>query len=297
VSIKEICELNGIDDLSKVKAGMRLKIPSKDATVEKKDSSGQIKYKTHILQKGETIWQLSKKYKIQPDELCKLNKIENINSMKTGMELKVPDGAGSGENDKKSVALKGNAPAVNSNSKADELYTYTLKKGETLYSVSRKYKIDIKDICALNGIDDMTKVKAGMELKFPQKVEYLDYKVPLCGEIDIFKNSHFRGIYIFTEEDISKRNVLSVEKGEITYIDTIPGFGLTVFIKNENGLLFTYSGFENVSVKKGDRVSENMNLGIAGKLSRYDKYGILFSIQDKGYGLAFDTKKQKFIKS
>jgi LysM repeat protein len=291
VSMKEICDLNNIDDLSKVKAGMKLRIPSKDVSTEKKDSSETIKYKTHILKKGETIWQISKMYKIQPDRLCEINKITDITSLKPGLALKVP----AGKDDKIIVADK--ESVASGNSKPGENFTYVLKKGETLYSVGRKYKVDVKELCALNGIDDITKVKTGMELKLPIKVEYLDYKVPLCGEIDIFKNSHFRGIHIFTEEDVSKRNVLAVEKGEITYIDTIPGFGLTVFVKNESGLLFTYSGFENVSVKKGDKISENTMLGIAGKLSRYDKYGILFSIQDKGYGLAFDMKKQKFIKS
>ena len=49
--------------------------------------------------------------------------------------------------------------------------------------------------------------------------------------------------------------------------------------------------------KKGDIIKKDQILGLAGNLSRYDKYGILFSIQDKGNGLKFDTKKQKFIKS
>jgi peptidoglycan DL-endopeptidase LytF len=282
ISVKELCKINNIEDITKIKAGMIIKVPQ----INQKESQKTASYGIHILQKGETIWQLSKKYKIQADELCKINNIENLNKLLPGMKIKFP------QNINQEISLD----KTDKSSSSEDNFTYTLKKGESLWSISRKYKVNIKEICSLNNIDDVNKIKTGVVIKLPLKVEYLDYKIPLNGEINIFQTSHFRGIHIFCDEDPAKRNVFAIEKGEVSYIDTIPGYGLSVFIKHENGLLSTYSGLDSTIVKVGDKVDENSLIGLAGKLSRYNKFGILFSIQEKGFGLAFDMKKQKFIK-
>ena len=42
---------------------------------------------------------------------------------------------------------------------------YTVKKGDTLYAISKKYKIGISDICQLNNIEQETILHIGQELK------------------------------------------------------------------------------------------------------------------------------------
>ena len=42
--------------------------------------------------------------------------------------------------------------------------THVLKKGETLYSLSRKYNVSVDDIMEMNRIDDPSKVRDGLEL-------------------------------------------------------------------------------------------------------------------------------------
>jgi len=46
----------------------------------------------HVLQKGETIWDLaSKTYKVDPAEILRLNKISNPNSLQIGQQIRIPN--------------------------------------------------------------------------------------------------------------------------------------------------------------------------------------------------------------
>ena len=83
ITVNELCRINDIIDITKVKTGMIIKIPQNKQTEVQSTASCGI----HILQKGETIWQLSKKYQIQADELCKINNIENLNKLLPGTKI------------------------------------------------------------------------------------------------------------------------------------------------------------------------------------------------------------------
>jgi len=281
VTVEEICKINNIDDITKVKTGTTLKIPIINLN-KTQENINQKEYKTYTITKGDTLWSLSKKFQTNVDELIKINNIDDITKIKSGLIIKIPV-----------TANKNNTLEDNN----EDYKIHQLKKGETIWRISKKYKVSVQQICKLNNINDLKNIKQNAKILIPIKVKYLNYELPLMGKISIFKTSNFYGIHIFTQEEIKERNVCSIDKGEVSYIDSIPGYGLTVFIKHDNGLLSTYSGLEKINVKKGDKVNSNQTIGVAGNLSRYKKYGILFSIQHKGNGLEFDQDRKKFIKT
>ena len=45
--------------------------------------------------------------------------------------------------------------------------SYTIRKGDTLYSISKKYNIKIESLKNFNGIDDPSKLYPGMEIRIP----------------------------------------------------------------------------------------------------------------------------------
>lgn len=281
VSLEELCRINNIDDITNVKAGTIIKIPLNIINDNQKISSA-IEYQEYSIKKGETLWSVGKKFRTNIDELIKINNIHDITKIQSGLTIKIP------------VTKEENKIIEND---YKDFKVHYLKKGETIWRISKKYGVQVQKICEINDINDITKISLGTKIIIPIKIEYLNYGLPLDGEISIFKTSNFNGVHIFTEEDINKRNVCSIASGKVSYIDSIPGYGLTVFIRHENGLLSTYSGMERISIKEDDVVNQDQIIGIAGNLSRYDKYGILFSIQLKGNGLEFDKDKKKFIKT
>ena len=55
--------------------------------------------KIHIVQKGDTLWKLAKKYGVSFDELKKLNsQLSNPDLLMPGMKLKIPDSSAKKEN-------------------------------------------------------------------------------------------------------------------------------------------------------------------------------------------------------
>ena len=42
---------------------------------------------------------------------------------------------------------------------------HVIEKGDTLYSLGRKYGVSVEEICAYNGITDSSKIKLGQNYK------------------------------------------------------------------------------------------------------------------------------------
>lgn len=47
--------------------------------------------------------------------------------------------------------------------------THTIQKGDTLYSLAKKYGVSVDEICAYNGISNQSKIKIGQTITIPQK--------------------------------------------------------------------------------------------------------------------------------
>ncbi len=190
---------------------------------------------------------------------------------------------------------------------------HRLKEGETLWRISKIYGINLDALCKFNKINDVTKVKQGSEIKIPQDSsetkknvtnnnpqkkdsnktdkKFMDFTLPLKGDVKPFITSHFRGIIIFSD---AASSVLSMSEGEISFAENVNGYGKTIIIKNKEGFIFTYSGFTNLYVKKGEKIDKNTVIGLSGQLSRYSRKGALVSIQYKDKYLKFDMEKMRF---
>lgn len=59
----------------------------------KQQATGSRGETVHVLQKGETIWGLARKrYRVDPAEIARLNKITNANNLQVGQEIRIPTG-------------------------------------------------------------------------------------------------------------------------------------------------------------------------------------------------------------
>ena len=57
-------------------------------------------------------------------------------------------------------------PGKNTKPKANHIQKYTVKPNDTIYSISKKYKLNVKKLIELNKIKDSSKIVAGQTLKF-----------------------------------------------------------------------------------------------------------------------------------
>jgi LysM repeat protein len=93
---------------------------------------------THVVKKGDTLYQLALKYKTTVTELKSINKLSS-DSLYINQSLQVPGAA------KSSPAAKPPTPAIPSAATA-----YTVKSGDTLSKIALDHKISLTDLMSWN---------------------------------------------------------------------------------------------------------------------------------------------------
>lgn len=97
---------------------------------------------THVVEKGQTLYGLSKIYNVSQDAIVALNPTAN-GGLKTGQILTIPQPDNTNITD--TISFKKNSIKNN-----DNIIYHTIAKGETLYSLSKKYNTGIDKILSLN---------------------------------------------------------------------------------------------------------------------------------------------------
>ena len=78
-TVGEIAKLNGIPDIDKIYAGQVLRLP-----VENTDSGDE-----YIVQKGDTLWRIAKKYGVTVTDLINLNRLRNPDMLYEGQVIRI----------------------------------------------------------------------------------------------------------------------------------------------------------------------------------------------------------------
>jgi LysM repeat protein len=124
------------DVFAGLQVGMVLKIPSEPVLDESAETRETDEYFNHVVQEGETLYFLSKKYGIDVLEIERANPEISITELPVGQALKIPK-------------RKEPSPAQNLFTADSFIYHY-VKAGETLYSLSVYYDISIEEIKEIN---------------------------------------------------------------------------------------------------------------------------------------------------
>lgn len=101
--------------------------------------------KLYIVKKGDTLYSISRKLNISVDTLKSLNKL-NSNDIYVGQQLILVEPENQVEYD-----------------------IYTVKKGDSLWSISQKYNITVNELIKLNNLDNTT-LQISQTLKVPKTV-------------------------------------------------------------------------------------------------------------------------------
>ena len=137
ISVAELKKINNITN-NTIYVGQELYLKNK--IVEEEPSENDDIY---VVKKGDTLYSISKKLNISIDTLKALNKL-NTNEIYVGQQL------------------------ILCNDKNTEEYdVYTVKKGDSLWSISKKYDISVKELIELNNLNNLT-LQINQKLKVPK---------------------------------------------------------------------------------------------------------------------------------
>lgn len=133
------------------------------------------KYILHKVQKAEGLYGIARKYKTTVAEIQEANNLSNT-ILDLGQIIKVP----MKHTEAQEVVEKPKAEITNPSKiinnpkiKANTYITHTVKRGETLYLLSRKYDVTVTEISKLNNLKK-TSLVLGQKLKIPKKGVVID---------------------------------------------------------------------------------------------------------------------------
>lgn len=116
----------------------------------------------HELQSSETVYQISRRYGIPIDVLLQSNNIDDPTTLPVGKKILIPDVSG------KSGGVAQTKTGVKTG--ADESIQYEVEKGDTLYSIARKFETTVSMLKERNKLSDADAIRAGAMLLIPAVV-------------------------------------------------------------------------------------------------------------------------------
>lgn len=115
----------------------------------------------YVVQNGDTLWDLAKRFDTTINELCKLNKISKDSILRIGMELEVPKVGDSVMN-----ITKESAAVYQPSNFEGAGQVYRVVSGDSLSKIAKQYDISVAAIKATNDLSSDT-ILIGQELLIP----------------------------------------------------------------------------------------------------------------------------------
>ncbi len=191
---------------------------------------------TYTVKKGDTLYSISKKQNIPIDTIIKLNNLTSSN-LEIGQQLKLKRDSNNSSNKNQyivqrgdtlySIALKNNTTVdklrelnnLNTNTltigqilvlpietNIEEYDIYIVKKGDSLWSISRKFNIDINDLIELNNLNDLT-LQINQSILVPKQQENIETDIYIVNKGDtLWSISNKLNIPVQTLKELNNLN-------------------------------------------------------------------------------------------
>ena len=127
---------------------------------------------TYTVGKGDSLWSIAHKNHLTKAELAAANNLRPESTLRQGQKLIIPGKAPASS----TAAAKSAPPAPAKGAVAEaapaakgpaDSVKHTVKPGETLGAIARKYQVKVGEIATANNISDPAKIHPGMELIIP----------------------------------------------------------------------------------------------------------------------------------
>ncbi|MBQ7753092.1 MAG: M23 family metallopeptidase [Treponema sp.] len=277
---------------------------------------------TYVVQKGDTLYSISRKNQITVAELRAANNLSDNDVLKAGQKIVIPEadiGTAAALSSTKQTAPKAGGTTS----------TYVVQKGDTLYGIARKNGMKVPELLAINNFDNNVVIKVGQKLKIssqpvsaspstvsqspsakkdnpvyeadnnsaPLTTIRLDDKAPDTRTYGSTVSSDANTKWPVKNPRITSvkgkvsgvqlsasqnEKVLCIHEGTVMYVGVYRGFGQVLFVQTKTGLIYAYTGLGSVNVKKGDYAVSGSELGTAGVDPISGKPGITFMVFQNG---------------
>lgn len=182
-----------------------------------------------IIKKGESLGAIAKREGVSIDTLVSLNNIKDINKIGVGQKIKLPTAEVSFES-------VGGIGQVIPNVFAGK--NYTVKAGDTLGAVAKKYNISVQELAEYNNLKDINKIGINTRLNIPEKKNSNFSTQELKNTYKASKTYDNQKLYQgFDESKVDNKKVV---------LDHLKGKEEFVLIDKKNNVLEKYDKYGNL---------------------------------------------------
>ena len=115
---------------------------------------------------GDTLEKIARRNGTTVKRLCQLNGIKPTATLRVGQRLKVTGSAAKSASAKSTTSAKdGSGKSSAAQQATGAKGTYTVRSGDTLYSIAKRNGTTVSRLCQLNGISENSKLRVGQKLK------------------------------------------------------------------------------------------------------------------------------------
>jgi membrane-bound lytic murein transglycosylase D len=122
----------------------------------------KFQFKTHIVRRGETLPRIAKLYRVEVEPMLEINRLERSSRISKGMTLLIPI---SKQEEVKPLAVAQKKKYGKDRNGRSEEFIYTIKKGDTLWSIANEMGMNIGALSRWNNLHPEKKLIPGNKLK------------------------------------------------------------------------------------------------------------------------------------
>ena len=125
---------------------------SKTVSEHKTPIKVQVRNQTYTVKKGDTLWSISQRFSVDKDDVLSWNKMSSKSALKAGQKLSIRSAGGN-------IQVASTAPSF-------KQINYTVKSGDTLSKISRKFHVNVTDLRKWNKVPkNSANITPGTKLK------------------------------------------------------------------------------------------------------------------------------------
>lgn len=158
ISLADLRRINGLDRKARITSGQTLLVPGEGsgtldldafpATASIPSTQQRTTTKTHTVKKGETLQAIARKYNVDVSDLKRLNKLKS-NQIAAGKKLTLiatVSEISKAKAEKPQKAETQKTQQATRKSPATKITRHKIQKGDTLFAIAKRYKVDQDDI-------------------------------------------------------------------------------------------------------------------------------------------------------